>query len=138
MLGTAEQNSFVSRSVNAVVTTLRANGSPSNSMVTFARREDRLFFSTTMHRLKGKTLVRDPRASLTILNPLEPWSFVSVEGRVIIHRGNPMELRDLILDNCTGQPGSVGSREQIGRMIAEPDRAVFELEPTRVSGFMHG
>ena len=134
MLGTAEQDAFVSRSVIALVTTLRVDGSPMSSMVSFARRGDELFFTTTMDRAKGRTLARDPRTALTILNPAEPWSFVSVEGEVVIHRDNPLELRDLILDYCGRHPAYTWSRDEIATMIAAPGRAVFEVHPTRVSG----
>ncbi len=134
MLGTAEQDAFVSRSLIAIVTTLRADGTPSNSIVSFARREDCLLFSTTIRRLKGKTLARDPQASLTVLNPHEPWSYVSIEGRVTIHRDNPAELRKLMLDCWIGNPDYIWSREEVEPMMVAPGRAVFELEPARVSG----
>ena len=75
-------------------------------MVSFARLGDRLYFTTTMNRAKARMLQRDPHAALTVLNPHEPWSFVSVDGTVVIHRDNP----------------------------DGPGRAMFELVPSRVSG----
>jgi PPOX class probable F420-dependent enzyme len=134
MLGTSEQDAFVSRSVAALVTTLRADGSPASSMVSFARKGDSLYFSTTIHRLKGKTLARDPRASITIVNPHEPWSFVSVEGRVTIHKDNPLDLRDFCLDYWASHPDYAWSRAEVARLMANSGRAVFELKPSRVSG----
>jgi PPOX class probable F420-dependent enzyme len=133
MLGTSAQDGFITRSIAAIVTTTRADGSAASSMVSFARLEDRLFFTTTMDRAKAKMLVRDPRATLAILNPHEPWSFVSVEGDVTIHYDNPAELRELILQS-TDHPDNPWSRAEIEQMITAPGRAMFELLPTRISG----
>ena len=80
MIGTSAQDVFISSSVIGLLTTIRNDGSPSSSMVSFARRSDRLFFSTTVDRLKGRMLSRDRRCGLTVLNPKEPWSFVVVEA----------------------------------------------------------
>lgn len=97
MFGTEDQDEFVERCVIAILTTLRAHGSPASSMVSFARRADRLFFTTTLDRVKGRSLVRDPRCTVTVINQREPWSFVAVEGHVVVHFDNPPELRQLIL-----------------------------------------
>lgn len=133
MLGSAAQDEFIARSITAIVVTVRADGSPASSMVSFARLDDRLFFTTTMDRAKARMLVRDPRAALTILSPHEPWSFVSVEGSVTIHHDNPAELRELILERAD-HPDYPWSRSEIEQMITGPGRAMFELIPTRVSG----
>ena len=133
MLGSVEQDGFVARSIIAIVTTLRTDGSPAASMVSFARRRDQLFFTTTLTRLKGRSLARDPRCGLTVVNPHEPWSFVSIEGRVVIHRDNPAELRELILDSV-GHPDYPWTRDEVEAMATAPDRAIFEMTPDRVSG----
>ena len=133
MLGSFDQDEFVTRSIIAIVTTLRRDGSPSSSMVSFARRGDHLFFTTTMERAKGKMLANDPRATITILNPHEPWSFVTVDGKVTIHRDNPPELQQLILDGAD-HPDYPWPRTDIEQMISAPGRAIFELVSNRVSG----
>ncbi len=133
MLGSAEQDQFVSRSIIAIVTTLRRDGSPSSSMVSFARRSDHLIFTTTMDRAKARMLTNDHRAAMTVLNPHEPWSFVTVEGTVTIHRDNPAELRRLILDGAD-HPDYPWSRTEVEEMISGLGRAMFELVPHRVSG----
>ena len=133
MIGTEDHDAFVSRSVIGLVTTVRSDGTPSTSMVSFARRGNRLYFTTTLDRVKGRSLVRDPRCGITILNPHEPWSFVNVEGEVVIHRDNPIELRQLILD-LVEHPDYPWSREEITPMLESVGRAMFELVPHRVSG----
>lgn len=133
MIGTAAQDAFISRSVIAILTTVRPDGSPSSSMVSFARRDDRLYFTTTVNRHKGRMLARDPRCTLTILNPSEPWSFVAVDGSVIIHEDNPADLRALVLE-LVERPDFPWSRADIEQMITGPGRAMYEFVPTRVSG----
>ncbi len=133
MLGSFDQDEFVTRSIIAIITTLRRDGSPSSSMVSFARRGDHLFFTTTMERAKGKMLANDPRVTITIVNPHEPWSFVTVDGKVIIHRDNPPELQQLILDGAD-HPDYPWPRTDIEQMISAPGRAIFELVSNRVSG----
>lgn len=100
-------------------------------MTRYARKGDTLLFSTTVDRVKGRTLSRDPRTVLTVINEDEPDSFVSVEGEVTIHRDNPQELRDFMVDTF-----AASGREFTLKLFAEPGRAVFELTPMRVSGFL--
>jgi PPOX class probable F420-dependent enzyme len=133
MLGTNDHDEFITRSIIAIATTLRADGSPASSMISFVRLDDRLYFTTTMDRLKGRSLARDPRVTLTVLNPHEPWSFVSVEGLVRIHRDNPPELRSLVVA-LADHPDYPWSRSEVDAMVTAPGRAIFELNADRVSG----
>lgn len=133
MIGTSVQDAFISRSIIALLTTVRLNGTPSTSMVSFARRDDRLFFTSTLERHKGRSLLRDARCGLTIVNAHEPWSYVTVEGSVVIHTDNPIELRQLILDRVD-HPDYPWCREEILPMLVEPTRAIFELVPRHVAG----
>ena len=72
MIGSEDLDAFVSRSQTAIVTTMRKDGSPSSSMIGDARDGDRLLFSTTVDRVKGRTLARDRRAAICIINENEP------------------------------------------------------------------
>jgi len=51
MIGTAEQDAFINKNKWGVVTTLRADGTPSNSVIFYARDGDDLVFSTTKSRV---------------------------------------------------------------------------------------
>jgi PPOX class probable F420-dependent enzyme len=141
MLGSQELDAFISRSFAGIVSTVRANGTPASSMVSYARFGDRIHFSTTLDRLKGKCLTRDPRLALCVVNDQEPYSYATVEGRVLIHRDNPKELHERMFAFWAGlvernpkSPWAVFGRERLEKMWAEPGRAIFELEATRVSG----
>lgn len=133
MLGSAAQDAFIGRSVIAIVTTVRADGAPSSSMIAFARRDDRIYFTTTTSRWKGRMLARDARCTLAVLNPHEPWSYVAVDGMVVVHYDNPAELRALLL-SAADHPDYAWSRSEAEAMMSAPERAVYELVPGRVSG----
>ena len=80
MIGKPEHDAFVRAMKWCVVTSLRKDGSPTNSVVFYALDRDDIIFSTTADRLKAKTLKRDARAAVTILDEGALYRFVTVEG----------------------------------------------------------
>jgi PPOX class probable F420-dependent enzyme len=84
MIGTEDQDKFVRSQRWAVVTSLRRDGSPTNSVVFYALEGDSLIFSTTADRLKTKTLQADPRCAVTVLDEGSPFRFVTIEGPATI------------------------------------------------------
>jgi PPOX class probable F420-dependent enzyme len=84
MIGTEDQDKFVRSQRWAVVTSLRRDGSPTNSVVFYALEGDSLIFSTTADRLKTKTLQADPRCAVTVLDEGSPFRIVTLEGPATI------------------------------------------------------
>lgn len=84
MIGKPEHDAFVRAMKWCVVTSLRKDGSPTNSVVFYALDGDDIIFSTTADRLKAKTLKRDARAAVTILDEGAPYRFVTVEGPALV------------------------------------------------------
>ena len=84
MIGTEAQDAFVRSQRWAVVTSLRRDGSPTNSVVFYALEGDDLIFSTTADRLKAKTLRADQRCAVTVLDEGSPFRFVTIEGPATI------------------------------------------------------
>lgn len=132
MIGTQEQDAFINRQKWAVATTLRTDGSPTNSVVFFARDGDELLFSTTAARLKAKTLRNDARIALCILDEGAPFGFVNVEGTAVV------DDRDIV-------PGHVAvNRAMRGPGFTPPEgfeaglradgRVIVRLTAVRVSG----
>jgi len=143
MLGKPEFDAFITRSFTAIVSTVRGSGTPASSMVSYARLDDAIYFSTTLDRLKGKSLVRDPRLALCVINDHEPNAYVTVEGSVIIHRDNPTALHERMyaywqgfVDSHPAGPWSLFGRANLEKMWAAPGRAIFEVHATRVSGYL--
>ncbi len=68
----------------AVLATLNPDGGPQTSAMWVARDGDDVLMSTTEGRRKHRNLVREPRASVTILDADDPYNYVELRGRVTI------------------------------------------------------
>lgn len=143
MLGNDKLDAFISRSFTGIVTVVRTDGSPASSMISYARLGDELYFSTTLDRLKGRRMAADPRIALCVVNDLEPNSYASVEGTVVIHPDNPKALHERMFTVwqtfAERHPQSVWpqwGRAGLEKIWAQPGRAIFEVRATRVSGIV--
>ena len=67
----------------AVLATLNADGGPQTSAMWVGRDGDDVLMSTLEGRRKHRNLLRDPRASVTILDA-DPENYVELRGRVTI------------------------------------------------------
>ena len=68
----------------AVLATINPDGAPQTSAMWVGREGDEVLFSTVAGRRKHRNLVRDPRASVTILDSDDPYNYVELRGRVTI------------------------------------------------------
>ncbi|CAO5165814.1 Pyridoxamine 5'-phosphate oxidase [Frankia sp. AiPs1] len=66
--------------VFVTVATLNADGGPQSSIVWVQRDGDHVLFSTTSSRLKARNLAADPRVSLTVPNPTNPYRYFEIRG----------------------------------------------------------
>jgi PPOX class probable F420-dependent enzyme len=67
----------------AVLATLNPDGGPQTSAMWVGRDGDDVLMSTLEGRRKHKNLLRDPRASVTVLDA-DPGNYVELRGRVTI------------------------------------------------------
>lgn len=133
MIGTPEQDEFISKNRWAVVTTLRGDGTPSSSVIFYAREGDELIFSTTRDRLKGKTIARNPRVAVCVLDEGPPFGFVTIEGRATI------QSEDIV-------PGHIAVNKAMRRVeefvppegyvegLEKAGRVIVRVKAERVSG----
>jgi PPOX class probable F420-dependent enzyme len=68
----------------AVLATINPDGGPQTSAMWVAREGDDVLFSTLAGRRKHRNLVRDPRASVTILDSDDPYNYVELRGSCTI------------------------------------------------------
>jgi PPOX class probable F420-dependent enzyme len=66
----------------AVLATVNPDGAPQSSAMWVARDGDDVLFSTVAGRRKHRNLLRDPRASVTVLDSEDPYNYVELRGRV--------------------------------------------------------
>ena len=72
-----DENPFV-----GIVTTLRDDGSPHATVVWVDVMNGAVGFNTARGRAKDRYLQRDPRASLLVIDPSDPYKWVAVSGPV--------------------------------------------------------
>ena len=71
-----DENPFV-----GIATTLRHDGSPHSTVVWVDVMDGTVGFNTARGRAKDRHLQRDPRASLLVVDPNNPYQWVAVSGR---------------------------------------------------------
>ncbi len=79
----------------AVLTTLMPDGQPQTNLMWVDCDNDHLLLNTERHRQKFRNMERDPRATVTIWDKSNPYSYVEVRGRVVGTIGGK-EARDHI------------------------------------------
>ncbi len=132
MIGTPAQDDFVSSMDWASVTTLRKGGSPTSSIVFFAREGDTLIFSTTLSRLKAKTISNDPRVSFTVLDEGKPYRFLNIEGTAAIEDHDL--VRGHVAINEVMRGGPFTPPEGFEERLRADGRVIIRVTPVRVSG----
>lgn len=123
---------FISEFRWAVLTTLRASGSPVSSVVAYARDGDDLVVSTPGMTFKRKTLENDERVNLCIINNAEPFNFVSVEGRVTIQTDDLVRTTRLVFQNI--KDTGYQEPEDFENWLETQQRVILRIKPDRVYG----
>jgi PPOX class probable F420-dependent enzyme len=75
----------------AHVATLRKDGSPQLTVTWIDWDGEHVVFNTAVGRAKERHLRRDPRAGVEVVDPNDPYSFVSVTGPVELIEGQEAE-----------------------------------------------
>ncbi len=135
MIGTAEQDEFIRSHKYAVIATLRANGSPSSSVVFAFAEGDELVFSTTADRFKAVSVTRDQRVAITLLDEGEPHRFITVEGTASIQRDNIVPFHTNVYKFMRGadwEPDD-GFEEE----LKQAGRLLIRIKADRVSGMLN-
>ena len=86
------------------LTTLRPDGTPHSTPMWAKRDEDTVVISTVVGRLKEKHLRQDPRVSVSILDPDNPYSYVTVDGTASLDPEGGPELIQELSRKYTGGP----------------------------------
>ena len=77
---TEQQKQFLDNPFVGVVTTLRPDGSPHSTVVWVDRLDGEVSFNTARGRAKERYLSADPRVSLLVVDPDNPYRWLSVSG----------------------------------------------------------
>ncbi|MFF0769589.1 PPOX class F420-dependent oxidoreductase [Nonomuraea wenchangensis] len=109
----------------ATVTSLNADGGPQSTVVWVRADGDEVLFSTVKGRVKPRNFERDPRASLLIIDPDDPYRYLEVRGTVIMTPDPEGALIQELSQKYRGQPwqDKPGTERLIVRI--RPDRVVL-------------
>jgi PPOX class probable F420-dependent enzyme len=114
----------------AVVATVRPDGRPHAAPVWFAVDGEDLVFTTGADTVKGRNLAANPRATLVVQDDRAPFSFVSVEGTVVLDD----DLKHV--GHWTARIGGryMGSEqaEQYGERNGVPGELLVRLTPSKI------
>ncbi|WP_380278339.1 PPOX class F420-dependent oxidoreductase [Kitasatospora purpeofusca] len=111
----------------AVVTTIQPDGSPQSSVVWVKRDGEDILFSTVEGRRKHLNLVKDPRVSLLVNPPENPYTYLEVRGDVSLTREGGRELIDELAHKYQGQ-------ETYGYDGPDDVRVIVRVTPRKVVG----
>ena len=114
-----DENPFV-----GTVTTIRPDGSPHSTIVWVDVEDGKVSFNTASGRAKPRYLEHDPRASLLVVDPKDPYRWVSVSGPVEITKEGADEQIDKLAKKYIGQDEYPwrNPQEQRLKVLIEPDR----------------
>lgn len=136
MIGTPDQDAFIRSMKAAIVTSLRKDGSPTSSLIFYALDGDELLFSTTSDRIKAKTLKRDPRIAVAVLDEGAPWRYATIEGTATVNETDVVPDHVSINRAMRAQP-DWQPPEGYENTLRKQLRVVVRVKPERVSGVVN-
>ena len=74
------ERAFLEEPFVGIVTDLRPDGSPHNTVVWVDVDDEGPSFNTAWPRAKPRYLANDPRVSLTVVHPGDPFRWITVDG----------------------------------------------------------
>ena len=113
---------------NTVVTlaTVNPDGSPQASPVWATRDGDDVLMSTLVGRKKERNLGNDPRVTVVVVNPENPYEYVEIRGTASLSTENARDLIEQLSQKYTGGPYSNDGPGD--------ERVVVRVTPEHVTG----
>lgn len=121
---TAEERAFLENPFVGVVTTLQPDGAPQSTVVWVDVDDEGISINTAYGRVKPRNLEHDPRLSLVVVDPQDPYRWFKVLGRGRLVDEGADEQIDRLSKKYTGR--DVYASRQPGEQ-----RVTVRIEPTR-------
>ena len=123
-LSTAQRR-FLENPFVGVVTDLRPDGSPHSTVVWVDVDDDGVSFNTARPRAKPRYLDADPRVSLVVLDPGDPYRWIAVTGTTTLVDEGANDQIDRLSQKYTGREKYASHREG-------ETRVSVRISPTRI------
>ncbi|HEY2551505.1 MAG TPA: PPOX class F420-dependent oxidoreductase [Streptosporangiaceae bacterium] len=110
---------------HAVVATIDPGGRPQSSVVWVTSDGDDVLFSTIKGRRKYANLSREPRLSVLVYDPADPYTYAEVRGSAVLTDDPAAELIEQLAVKYTGRPFGERPGEQRVIVRVTPDHVVL-------------
>ena len=119
---------FLQQPIASHLVTINPNGSPQVTIMWFKYEDGALLFTTTTDRVKFRNMQKDPRATLTVMDPTNMYKWVTIHGKFSIDNREPAAFyRGLAEHYLTGD-----SLTAWKEMAVMDKRTVLKLTPTHI------
>jgi PPOX class probable F420-dependent enzyme len=108
---TDAQREFLRNPFVGVVTDLRPDGSPHSTVVWVDVDGDGVSFNTAWPRAKPRHLDADPRLSLVVVDPNDPYRWIAITGRATLLDDGANAQIDRLSQKYTGRERYASHRE---------------------------
>ena len=108
---TASERLFLENPYVGVVTDLRPDGSPHSTVVWVDVDDDGPSFNTAWPRAKPRYLDVDPRVSLVVLDPHDPYRWIAITGTTTMTDDGANDQIDRLSKKYTGREKYANHRE---------------------------
>jgi PPOX class probable F420-dependent enzyme len=108
----------------AYIGTVDPDGQPQVTPVWVDVRDGKLAFNTALGRAKARNLQKDPRVSLAIADPDDPYRYVEVQGRATLTEDGADEFIDDLAKKYLGvdaYPNRTPGERRV-TVLVEPDK----------------
>ncbi|TGN73954.1 PPOX class F420-dependent oxidoreductase [Streptomyces bauhiniae] len=122
--------SLLDTPVFIVVGTVQPDGSPQMSPVWVKRDGDDVLISTTVDRRKEKNLKRDPRVTVVVMDPENPYEYAEIRGTAELTTEGGQALIDELSLKYTGKKYA----EFNPASANDAERVVVRISPRKVVG----
>ena len=124
-----EMEEYLKGKCLANLATLKRDGSPQVAPVWYQYRDGKFFVSTAGFAAKARNVRRDPRVSVSIASPDEPYAYVLVHGRAKITTDDVEATVTSVSVRYKGDDeGSAFARE----VLKSTDNVLIEITPDKV------
>ena len=107
----ARERAFLENPYVGVVTDLRPDGSPHSTVVWVDVDDDGPSFNTAWPRAKPRYLDVDPRVSLVVLDPQDPYRWIAITGMTTMTDDGANDQIDRLSKKYTGREKYANHRE---------------------------
>lgn len=123
---TDAQAAILKAPVFAHIATINPDGSPQNSPVWIEYDGTHVIVNSEIKRAKVRNVQRDPRVSISVQNPDNPYSYLEIRGRVVeLTEEGAFEGIDRLAKKYLGQ-------DKYPYNKPDDRRVILKIEPTRV------